>query len=521
PAVTETPADADTETPADADTETPADADTETPADTDTPAGAGGGAGVRRGWLLLVVMGGTFMAIMDGFIVNVAVPAVRSGLGASFAQAELTVSGYLLAYGLFLVAGGRLGDAYGCRRLFLAGLALFTAASLACGLAASAPALIAFRVVQALGAALFYPQVLAVLQTAFTGRRRARAFAVFGATIGGASVAGQLLGGLLVQADLFGLSWRPVFLLNVPLGLLLLLGAALTLPPAPRPGPAAGPCPVRRGAGLDTGGTLLLTAVLLLLLGPLTLGHGAGWPVWSVLMPVAAVPAAVLFVRYERALAGRGGRAVVDPGLFTRGCFGAGSAIAVAFFAGNAGLFFVLTLHLQTALGYGALRAGLCFLPLAVLFVLASLLAPRLQERIGTRLLVAGYAANAAGSLALLGAVVAGSGTGLLLVCLAVIGFGQGLGVSPLFAAALGQVPARLAGAASGVLETAAQIGMALGVTLAGLAFAARSGGGHRPGWGAFGAGLAVTALLALTALALVPRLLRHHRGTPAPGPRR
>ncbi|MEV0505652.1 MFS transporter, partial [Streptomyces spectabilis] len=485
-----------------------------------TDPGPDAGARRRDGLLLVVVMGGTFLAVMDGFIVNVALPAVRAGVGASFAQAELTVSGYLLAYGLFLVAGGRLGDLWGPRRLFLAGLALFTAASLACGLAASAPALIAFRAVQALGAALFYPQVLSVLQTAFTGRRQVRAFAVFGATIGGASVAGQLLGGLLLHADLFGLSWRPVFLLNVPLGLLLLLGAALTLPPARRPPHSTGRRRRRggRGAGLDGTGTLLLAGTLVSLLVPLTLGHGAGWPVWSLVMPAAALPAGALFWRHERALAGRGGQAVVDPGLFSGGRFGAGSALALAFFAGNAGLFFLLTLHLQTVLGYGALRAGLCFLPLAVMFVLASLLAPRLQERIGTRLLVAGYALNAAGTLALLAAAVADrTHTAVLPACLAVIGFGQGLGVSPLFAAALEQVPARLAGAASGVLETAAQLGMALGVTLTGLAFAAR-GGGHPADPAAFGAGLAVAALLALTALALAPRLL-HPAPARAPGP--
>ncbi|MFI8930503.1 MFS transporter [Streptomyces sp. NPDC053474] len=494
---------------------TPAKPPAPAPAAPASPAAGGAARAGRRGWLLAVVLGGTFMAIMDGFIVNVAVPAVRTDLDASFAQAQLTVSSYLLAYGLLLVTGGRLGDRYGFRRLFLVGLAVFTAASLACGLAASAPALIAFRTVQALGAALFYPQVLSVLQTAFTGPARARAFAAFGATIGGASVAGQLAGGLLVQADLLGLSWRPVFLVNVPLGGLLLLGAALTLPPAARRARTA-----RRGtggAGLDGGGTLLLSVVLALLLVPLTLGHGAGWPLWSTVMLAAFVPGAALFLAHERALARRGGQAVIDPGLFTRGRFGAGSALAVAFFAGNAGLFFLLTWHLQSALGYGALRAGLYFTPLALMFVAASLAAPRLQERIGPRLLAAGYALNATGTLALLAATAATArpATAVLLGCLAVIGLGQGLGVSPLFATALRAVPAPLAGAASGVLETAAQLGMALGVTLTGLAFTARPTPGGPGASGAFGAGLAVAALLALTALALVPRLLR----TPAPAP--
>ncbi|PKK13903.1 MFS transporter [Thermomonospora sp. CIF 1] len=463
-------------------------------------------------WALLVAMAGTFMAIMDSFIVNVAVPSVQASLNATFAQVELAVSGYVLVYGLLLVTGGRLGDLFGARRLFLTGTAVFTLASLAAGLAGGPAALIAFRALQAVGAAMFYPQVLALLQTSFTGRARAIAFAVFGATIGLASIAGQVIGGLLIHLDLFGLGWRNVFLVNVPLGLLTLAGAARVLPA----GRAAG-----RRARLDPAGVALLSTALLLLSVPLTFGHQAGWPAWTRISLIAAAPAAVAFLAWERALAARGGDPLVDPALFRRRAFAAGNALAVVFFAGNAGLFFVLTLQLQNGMGHSPIAAGLTFLPLAAAFALASLLGPRLEARIGHHVLTVGYAANAAGTLALLlTAWSAGSGlTGrLLLPALAVIGFGEGLGVSLLIGTALRGVPAEDAGAAGGVLETAVQIGMSLGVTVLGLVFSAALGGDHEAAAdpnvhaGAFTVALAGNLVLALAALALLPALVRKRR---------
>jgi len=165
-------------------------------------------------WMLAAVMLGTFMSMLDDFIVNVATPAIRRDLAASFAEIQLVISGYVLIYGLLLVTGGRLGDMHGPKRLFLLGVGIFTLASLACGLAPTPLLLIIFRVVEAGGAALFYPQVLSVLNLSFTGRSRALAFAVFGATIGLASIAGQLVGGVLVSANLSGLSWRPIFMIS-------------------------------------------------------------------------------------------------------------------------------------------------------------------------------------------------------------------------------------------------------------------------------------------------------------------
>ncbi|WP_309141803.1 MFS transporter [Streptomyces griseicoloratus] len=459
----------------------------------------------NSGWLLLVVMTATFMALMDSFIVNVAAPSIRTDMGASFAQVELVISGYVLVYGLLLITGGRLGDIRGYRPLFLLGVVVFTAASLACGLAPTPGTLIAFRVVQAVGAALFYPQVLSILQTAFTGRMRTRAFAVFGATIGGASIAGQLLGGILIQADLWGLSWRPIFLVNVPFGALVIAGALATLPSVRSGG---------SGTRLDLRGTLLLSAALLLLSVPLTEGHATGWPAWTWIMLVLSVPAFAAFIGWQRRLGARGGFPLTPPALFKRPTFTGGNILAVAFFAGNAGLFFVLAMHLQFGLDYSALEAGLTFTPLAVTFVVASLVAPRMAPRLGAHVLTLGYAINALGTIALLATLWAGGPdiTGTMMIpALAVIGFGEGLGVSPLFGTVLSGVPENDAGSASGVLETAGQVGMSLGITGIGLVFFSVLGSASdvTSYADAFTWALAGNTVLALLALALVPRLTR------------
>ncbi|MFH8343008.1 MFS transporter [Streptomyces sp. AM6-12] len=457
-------------------------------------------------WTLVVVMAGTFMAIMDSFIVNVAVPSVRQDLAASYAQTELAVSGYVLVYGLLLVTGGRLGDLFGMRRLFLTGTAVFLLGSLAAGLAPGPVSLIAFRAVQAAGAALFYPQVLAVLQTLFSGRARAKAFAVFGATIGLASIAGQVLGGLLLQLDLFGLGWRNVFLVNVPIGLITLIGAAWLLPPT-------GAQTTKRSA-LDVRGIAMLSAALLLLLLPLVEGPQAGWPAWTWIALALSPLALLAFTRWERGLAARGGTPLVDLNLFRLPAFASGSALALAFFAGNAGLFFVLTLQLQNGMGYSPLTAGLTFVPLAAAFAAASLTGPLLEKKLGHHALTLGYTINVLGTAALL-ATVWGLGPATtarsLLPALAIIGFGQGLGVSPLMGAVLSHVRPKDAGAASGVLETAIQIGMSLGIVVLGLVFSAALGDSPSASAHAhaFTVALVGNLVLAVVALLLLPPMIR------------
>ncbi|RKT86706.1 drug resistance transporter, EmrB/QacA subfamily [Saccharopolyspora antimicrobica] len=457
---------------------------------------------VRDRLLLVAVLTGTFLSMLNDFIVNVATPAIRTELGATYAEVQLVIGGYILVYGVALVTGGRLGDIFGHRRMFLLGTGLFTLSSLACGLAPNPALLIAFRIAQALSAALFYPQVLSILQLVFTGRARAKAFSAFGATIGLASIAGQLIGGMLIGADLFGLTWRPIFLINVPVGLIAIAIAAWTLPKH------AG----STGTRLDLPGAGLLSATLVLLIFPLVQGRELGWPVWTVGLLVLSAPALLAFLRWERRVADGARSPLVPPELHRIRGFGVGNAIALLFFAGNSGLFFLLPLQLQSGLGHSALHSGLTFTPLAVTFTLGSLLAPKLAPRLGNRVLSLGYAINVVGNTIVL-VIVISAGTEvtgwLLAPAMAVVGLGQGLGMSPLVAAALADVPGKHSGAASGVIQTVMQVGMAFGVTVIGLVFFAALGSGTGPVEysRAFTVALITQPLLALLALALVPLL--------------
>ncbi|WP_102133440.1 MFS transporter [Streptomyces hokutonensis] len=476
--------------------------------DTDsTPAAASGtgspGLSPRRvRAMLLVAMAATFMAMMDSYIVNVAVPSLRADLHASVSAIEMTVGGYILAYGLFLVTGGRLGDIVGYKRMFLSGLGLFTAASLACGVAPGPESLIVFRCVQGFSAALFFPQILSIIQTSFEGTRRDRALAFFGVTIGLAAITGQLIGGVLVHLDLFGWGWRPIFLVNLPLGLVTIAGAALVMPGVKSD----------RRPRLDLPGVGLLTVALLLLSFPLAEGRTAGWPAWCFVMMVLSVPFLVAFGRWERRLAANGGQPLVSPALLRLRGYRSGNAVFLAFFACNAGLFFVLAVQLQSGLGYSALRSGLLFAPLGIAFTAVSLVVPKIMGKLGLHILTVGYGLNALGYLVLLvTAVAAGDGlTGPMLVpALVVIGVGQGLGVSPLLGTALAEVPPQEAGSAAGVLETVGQLGMSVGIALVGLVYfstlgdsASRHGYAH-----AFTVTLVLNLALSLLATLFVPPL--------------
>lgn len=457
----------------------------------------------RQRLMLVAVMTGTFLSMLNDFIVNVATPAIRTDLGATASEIQLIIGGYVLVYGLLLVLSGRLGDIHGHRTLFLAGTALFSVASLACGLASTPVMLVVFRVVQAVGAAMLYPQVLSILQLSFTGRRRATAFAVFGTTISLASVAGQLIGGVLVEANLFGLGWRTVFLINVPVALVALGLAAVSLP---RTTAAERPT-------LDLPGLGLLTVTLALLSFPLIQGTDFGWPAWLIVMLLLSAPALAVFVYHERRRTSRGQFALVPPALFRLRTFSAGNAIALIFFAGNSGLFFLLPLQMQNGLGHSALYAGLTFTPLAVAFGLGSMIAPRVQNRVGYHVLSVGYGVNVVGNVALLTVVIVtgSSMTGWLLAApLFVIGLGQGLGVSPLIGAALHDVPARDAGTASGVIQTLMQVGVAFGVAVIGLVFFTVLGPATDPDSysTAFTWALVASPVMSLASLLLVPALI-------------
>src|SRR5262245_22201073 len=256
---------------------------------------------IRPGAILAIVLIGQFMAVLDASVVNVAAPSIHAGLHASGAGLQLVIAGYTITYAVLLVSGARLGDLLGHRRIFLAGLVLFTLASLGCGLAISTTQLVALRLVQGAGAALMIPQVLSLIQRTYTGSGRAKAMSAYSAVLALGVVAGQIAGGLLVSANLFGSSWRPVFLVNVPIGIALIVAGTRLLPAGQ--GDA--------GRGLDLAGLVLLTPAVLAVVIPLVLGQPENWPVWGWLCLAGSVALFAGFAAVERRLEARGGSPLV------------------------------------------------------------------------------------------------------------------------------------------------------------------------------------------------------------------
>ncbi|WP_432017431.1 MFS transporter [Streptomyces hydrogenans] len=451
---------------------------------------------------LFTVLLGAALPLVDFFIVNVALPSIGRDLGAGEALLELFVAGYGLSYAVLLVLGGRLGDLFGRRRLFLAGLVAFGVTSLLCGVAPSAWALVAARVAQGAAAALMLPQVLATLHSSTAGARRARAIGLYGATTGLAFVTGQILGGLLVAADVAGLGWRAVFLVNVP-AVLLALPLALRTVPETR---AAAPAP------LDVRGTVLLALALVALLAPLTEGRAAGWPPWT-WGALAAFPLlAAGFWRAERRTELRGGTPLVPPSLLRLTPLRRGLALVLPLSGGFGGFILVIAVALQQGLELGPVASGAALAPMALAFFAASLAGPRLVARWGTRVIPAGAVVQAAG-LGMLAWTAASSWPDVtpwtLAPGMAVAGLGQGLQLPVLFRVVLAEVPADRAGVGSGVMVTTQQSALALGVATLGslfLTLAAR---------GSMGTALATTLLIQL-ALSLLTALyaLRLPRAT-------
>lgn len=410
---------------------------------------------------LMTVLIGVFLPMTDFFIVNVALPTIDRDLHASAGMLQLVVAGYAIAYALLLVVGGRLGDAVGRKRLFLAGMAAFTVTSLACGVAPGIDALVAARALQGAASAMMLPQVLSTIQATRSGPARARALGSYGATGGIAVVVGQLLGGLLVSANIAGMSWRPIFLVNVPVGIAGLVLAARLVPDTRSDDPAP----------VDRRGTLLLGWTTLALLIPLTEGRSLGWPLWTIVLLITAPLAAIAFVRAERALEDRGGVPLVPISLLRVPSMRRGLLLAVPFFTGFGGFMFVIALTLQDGSGISALDAGVILVPMALGFLAASLSTARLLPRFGRRVLTAGALIQSAGLLAIIAELARSwphPGALWMAPGMLVLGVGQGLIMSPLFGTVLSEVPPHKAGVGSGVLATTQQSALALGVATLG-----------------------------------------------------
>lgn len=410
-----------------------------------------------------VVMIAAFMDLLDATIVSVAAPAIAADLGASGTALQWTVAGYTLALGSGLVTGGWIGDSFGRRRVFLAGLSGFVLASAGCALAPDPTWLIVLRVAQGLAAGLMVPQVFGIIRSSFAPAAQAKAFGAYGAVLSLASVVGPLLGGLLAEADLFGLGWRTIFWVNIPIGVLGLILGARVIPESKAPG----------AARLDLLGAALISAAAVLVLLPLVQGREWGWPAWSFVLLALAVPTVILFGVHERRLQARGGQPILGPALLRVKAFSSGLAISLLFFGALGSFFLLLALYLQLGTGRTALDTGLVILPYAVGSILTSGLGVALAARAGRALLITGGLALAASQAWLLLVVRDGADPGYWTLAAPMFLGGLGLGLTApiLVNVVMAGVPGRDAGTAAGVLSTVTQIGNAASVAVLGTIF--------------------------------------------------
>ncbi|WP_160159791.1 MFS transporter [Streptomyces sp. WAC05374] len=433
----------------------------------DSPVGPDGDPGdpaaSRHRWVALAVVTlASFLDNLDANAVTVVLPDIQRDLGAGFTTAQWTLAGYALAYALFLITGGRLGDIHGRKRLFMSGVAGFVLASAVCGAAPVPEVLVAGRFAQGFMAALMVPQAVSVIVTMFRKDEWARAFAVLGAALSVGSVGGPLLGGLLTELDLLGLGWRAIFLINVPLGAIALVLCARSMPESRSDEPLR----------LDVVGVVLLTAASLGLLYPLVQGREEGWPGWMFGLMGCAVVLFAVFVRQQRLRHRRDGSALIPPTLFRHRSAVVGLTVTLLVFSGVASFFLVLTYHLQTGLGWSVMKTALVTAAWPVGITATFQIAWRHGSGRGRLCVGAGSSLMAGGALLTLLTVWSAGGGDLSWAQLAgaelVMGCGMGLTTPVLTAVVLGDIPPQDAGAGSGVLNATIQFSSAAGVALLG-----------------------------------------------------
>ena len=414
-------------------------------------------------WLALaIILVGPFLGVIDFFIANIGVPTIRHALGASYSEIELVIAGYGLAYAVCLITGGRLGDIFGRKITFILGMAGFTLTSAFCGLAPTAGWLIAGRLIQGCTAALMFPQALSFIHVHFSGSSKRLAFSLYGAMIGFGSIVGQLLGGFLIHANLFGLGWRPIFLINLPIGIGTIIAASIFLSESRADDPAK----------LDLMGVLLLTIGLGLFSYPFMEGQERGWPLWAWYCLLASFPVLWAFFLFERRQSARSQSPLLELKLFKDPGFVVGLLVTGLYFAGHTSMLLMLSLYLQFSLSLDPMHAGFALVPFSFAFLLGSTVSGKINGYLGRNALHLGIAVLIIGIVAL--AVQAGAAPEHLTLAFVatcfLYGIGRGLVTSPLFNTVLSGVPRKDAGAASGVTSTMPQLANSVGIALIGAA---------------------------------------------------
>ena len=449
-----------------------------------------------------MLLAGPFMAQADATIVNVATPSIHADLGASAAALELVVGGYLIAFAVLLITGARLGQTHGYRRVLLAGLGTFSLASLLCGFAPNPAVLVGGRVLQGIGAALLFPQTLTGIQLNFSGAERSRAIGLYAIALSCGAVSGQLLGGLLVSANLAGTHWRPIFLLNVPIGAAAILAALRNLPPDE----------ARRSRRVDLAGVAALSVSVLLVVLPLVLGRAEGWPAWTWVCLAASLPAIGGFLAIERRVSARGGAPLVNLDALARPSVSWALLTLTIVTATYYALLFTLAQYLQLGLGRSALVSGLTLIPWVAAFGLAGQIVRRLPGRALPLAPVAGCVLLAAAYAAISLTLFRGDrALGLLVPLLAAGGLGLGIQFSALVAHLTNSVPSGYAPDISGVSTTTMQIGGGVGVAAFGTLYLSLASAGGGQSTHAFAAVTAAFATVAAVAALAARRATAAH----------
>lgn len=458
----------------------------------------------KRWVAFAVILSATLLGVLDFLIVNLALPSIKKTIGATDAQVQLTVAVYGLSFAVCLITGGRLGDLFGRRRIFQIGMAGFTLSSALCGFSQTPGQLVGFRVIQGAFAALMSPQVLATIQVTFQGVERDKAMGYVGATVGVGSFLGNVLGGWMVSANLFGLEWRPIFFVNVPIGITALVLSTYFVRESKS----------QRAQKLDVAGAIISGAGLFALIFPIAEGRERGWPWWCFALLVASVIIGLWFFQFEKALAKRGGNPLVALDLFENKSYARGLGSILLLFCGLSSFSFVMGQFLQRGLKMTPEGAGLVFGALSLSFLISSLGAVKLVARFGPKVLLHGLTVLQFGQLVVIAMVLVWKGhlNGFwLMPIFFVYGLGQGLAVPQVIRQTMNTVTAENAGAGSGVLSTVQQIAFSLGVSVIGGVFFSIADRSGTPDAFAFGTAIAfgINFVFVLIARSLVAKNLR------------
>jgi EmrB/QacA subfamily drug resistance transporter len=435
----------------------------------DTPTGAAP-PDPKRWMALLVLLVAAFMDMLDGTIANVAAPVIQHGLGGGYSVIQWVLVGYQLCFALMLILGGRLGDIHGRKRMFLVGVVGFTLASLGAGLAQEPWQLVAARMIQGAFAGIMVPQILAIIHVTFSAKERAGAFAMYGGVAGLAAAVGMGVGGPLAEWDLFGLDWRLIFLINIPVGVLGLIYAPRVIRESRAP----------HDLKLDVRGVALATAGLLLLIFPLLQGRELGWPLWGFVSMAASVPVLAAFVMWQKHKTRLDGSPLIELALFRIRSFSSGLGVNLAFYIGI-GMFNIgWTVYMQVGLGWSPMRAGLTSLSFCIgAFLTSSMAMVVLVPKFGRKVLQVGSGVTVLGAMSFLwaaGHYGSGISSWQLVVPMLLVGLGFGLIAAPLPQIVISEVPLKDAGSASGVVHTNSQLGFAIGGALVSVVFFAGLG---------------------------------------------